>query len=65
MSLVPVHLASPTGISAISTGDHTIAMLRSGALVAWGPNDHGELGDGTRRDSPAAVTVAWTLHLNG
>jgi alpha-tubulin suppressor-like RCC1 family protein len=36
---------------------HTCARRRTGAVVCWGANEHGQLGDGTRREraAPAAV----------
>ncbi|NKZ09252.1 RCC1 domain-containing protein [Actinomadura latina] len=38
-------------------GRHSLAVVGGGEVVAWGANDHGQLGDGTRRDSPVPVPV--------
>ncbi|MGZ3419420.1 MAG: RCC1 domain-containing protein [Polyangiales bacterium] len=36
---------------------HVCALKRSGAIVCWGKNDQGQLGDGSKQDSPAPVSV--------
>lgn len=38
-------------------GQHAVALLENGTVVAWGRNDRGQLGDGTRTDRslPGAV----------
>ncbi|GAA4224942.1 hypothetical protein GCM10022254_05670 [Actinomadura meridiana] len=36
---------------------HSLAILASGKVLAWGANDHGQLGDGTHRDSAVPVPV--------
>lgn len=38
-------------------GRHSLAVVGGGKVVAWGANDHGQLGDGTRRDSRVPVPV--------
>lgn len=38
-------------------GRHSLAVLADGSVVAWGANDHGQLGNGTRRDSRVPVPV--------
>ncbi|MCU7831681.1 MAG: hypothetical protein KZQ56_03545 [gamma proteobacterium symbiont of Lucinoma myriamae] len=40
--------------------NHSIAVLEDGSLMAWGKNDYGQLGDGTRddRDYPVAMRDA-------
>jgi alpha-tubulin suppressor-like RCC1 family protein len=44
----PVAVSGLSGVSAIAAGEHhALALLGSGALVAWGNNGRGELGDGT------------------
>ena len=39
-------------------GDHNLALLNTGAVVAWGYNKFGELGDGTTEASEVAVPVS-------
>ena len=48
-----------TGVMAVSAGvDYNLALLRNGTVVAWGNNEHGELGSGgtpIESDEPVAV----------
>src|SRR5436190_5057226 len=52
-------LGAGSGVVAIAAGyAHTVALKTNGALLAWGENDVGELGDGTtvnHRLSPVPV----------
>ncbi|WFE39282.1 RCC1 domain-containing protein [Micromonospora sp. WMMD998] len=43
--------------SVTAGGFHTMALLGSGAVVSWGLNYSGELGDGTRVNRPTPVRV--------
>jgi alpha-tubulin suppressor-like RCC1 family protein len=50
--------AELTGAVAVSGGGrHSLAVMREGGVLAWGANDAGQLGDGTRRDSRVPVQV--------
>ncbi len=55
---VPVEVRGLTGVKAIAAsgggsdinpgdGGHSLALLADGTVMAWGYNDHGQLGDGT------------------
>ena len=48
-SNVPVTVGGSGGVTAIAAGfEHSLALLGSGAVVAWGSNSLGQLGDNTR-----------------
>ena len=60
----PVQVVDPsdptgflTGVTAVTAGSHTVALLGDGTLRAWGSNWSGQLGDGTRTDSTTPVQV--------
>jgi alpha-tubulin suppressor-like RCC1 family protein len=46
-SKTPVRVSGLTGVTAISADAQNLALLADGAVMAWGPNSAGELGDGT------------------
>jgi alpha-tubulin suppressor-like RCC1 family protein len=53
--VLPVHVRGPGGkgrlgnVAAIALGGHhAVAVLKDGGVLAWGANDRGQLGDGTR-----------------
>jgi hypothetical protein len=49
----------PYGATAISMGGYTaFATLSTGALVAWGHNNLGQIGDGSKIDRPTPVGIA-------
>ena len=58
-SNTPVAVSELSGVSAISAGArHSLALLGTGTIVAWGYNPDGQLGDGgvTNSDLPVAVS---------
>lgn len=58
-SLTPVAVSGLTDAVEVSGGDvHTCARRASGAVVCWGRNMRGQLGDGTIADRATPVTVA-------
>jgi alpha-tubulin suppressor-like RCC1 family protein len=55
---VPAQVRRLAGVVAIGAGtDHSLAVRLDGSMRAWGDNDQGQLGDGTRamRATPARV----------
>jgi len=55
----PVPVTGLSGVAAISAGGfHSLALKGDGTVMAWGSNQHGQLGDGslTRSDVPVAVS---------
>jgi alpha-tubulin suppressor-like RCC1 family protein len=56
----PVKVKRPKGVrfTAIAVGyKHVLALASNGAVYAWGGNDHGQLGDGTKKDRSQPVKV--------
>jgi len=51
-----------TNWSAISTGNHTVALKSDGTIWSWGQNAKGQLGDGTQthRNTPTQVSTGAT-----
>jgi alpha-tubulin suppressor-like RCC1 family protein len=48
-----------SGVTAIAAGGwHTCAILSGGSASCWGQNDWGQLGNGTRTDSPVPRRVS-------
>ncbi|TDC76086.1 chromosome condensation regulator RCC1 [Actinomadura sp. 7K507] len=58
-----------TGVTAIAADGHTeLALRRDGQVFAWGANDYGMVGDGTRTDRSLPVPVRGlngSGHLSG
>ena len=46
-----------TGVVAIASAEHSLALRSDGSVVAWGYNAQGQLGDGTSTNSPTPVEV--------
>jgi alpha-tubulin suppressor-like RCC1 family protein len=65
----PVNVSSARGTSALAGkiptgiavgGWHSFALLADGTVAAWGGNNYGELGDGTRTNRNTPVLVSMT-----
>lgn len=57
---VPVFVKLPKGakVTAVRAGsDHSLARTSGGAVLSWGLNRYGQLGDGTTKDRHAPVMV--------
>ncbi len=66
-SKIPIPVSGLSGVTAISAASNTfeqahnlncLALLRNGAVMAWGGNEDGQLGDGTTRNSYVPVQVS-------
>jgi alpha-tubulin suppressor-like RCC1 family protein len=58
-SASPIAVSGLTGASAVAGGDeHSLALLEGGAVVAWGRNGQGQLGNGTTVNSDVPVSVS-------
>ncbi len=63
-SAVPVHVAVPGPVRQVFQGGsgakngQTVAIVANGSVWAWGDNDRGQLGDGTRTSSDSPLRVA-------
>jgi alpha-tubulin suppressor-like RCC1 family protein len=67
---VPVAVSGLTGATAVSSsgsaaaptvpahGEHSLALLSNGTVMAWGDNDSGQLGNGTTTNSDLPVAVS-------
>ncbi len=58
-SKVPVSVSGLSGVVAIAAGgDHSLALLKNGTVMAWGDGESGELGDGRSENSDVPVAVS-------
>jgi alpha-tubulin suppressor-like RCC1 family protein len=57
-SAIPVVVKGLSGVTAIAAGgEHSLARLSSGTVMAWGGNGEGQLGNGKMANSNVPVTV--------
>lgn len=49
----------PEKLASVKASDHTVALTTSGALYTWGPNTHGQIGNGTNTTAfiPTQITA--------
>ncbi len=54
----PVSVSGQTGVTKVAAGEHFTCLLKnSGAVLCWGRNDFGQLGNGTTVSSVSPVPV--------
>jgi alpha-tubulin suppressor-like RCC1 family protein len=57
--LSPVQVSGLTGVTMVSAGaDHSMALKSDGTVWAWGQNNDGQLGDGTKTNRATPVKVS-------
>ena len=57
-ALTPVAVAGlSAGVSSVAAGGGTCAVTTAGAVLCWGDNTYGQVGDGTTTPRPAPVAV--------
>jgi alpha-tubulin suppressor-like RCC1 family protein len=58
ISRVPVAVQGLTGVTGVSAGgEHSLALLANGTVMAWGSNREGQLGTGNTTNSHVPVAV--------
>ena len=59
ISRVPVAVSGLGGVTAVSAGgEHSLALLSNGTVMAWGDNREGQLGNGSTAASHVPVAVS-------
>jgi alpha-tubulin suppressor-like RCC1 family protein len=59
LSAVPVPVSGLTFVTAIAAGgQHSLALLANGTVMAWGSNQNGQLGDGSELTPSVPVAVS-------
>jgi alpha-tubulin suppressor-like RCC1 family protein/pimeloyl-ACP methyl ester carboxylesterase len=57
-SMYPRRVTGLAGVSSVSAGDdHLVALGKNGAVLTWGKNTSGQLGDGTNEDRSTPEVV--------
>lgn len=54
----PTQVAGVAGVTQVSGGFHSLALLADGSIRSWGYNEYGQLGNGSNTDNPAPQVVA-------
>ena len=63
-SSVPIPVKGLAEVTAISAqGNFCLALLANGTVMAWGANEHGQLGDGTTETRTEPVPVSGLEHV--
>jgi alpha-tubulin suppressor-like RCC1 family protein len=59
ISRVPVAVSGLSGVSAVAGGgEHSLALMSNGSVMAWGNNREGQLGNGSTTNSRVPVAVS-------
>jgi alpha-tubulin suppressor-like RCC1 family protein len=60
VTITPQPVPGLSGVAQLAaSGTHTCALLKTGELLCWGRNSHGQLGDGTQADRAKPTPVVW------
>ncbi len=59
----PCYASSSSVISISAGASHCLALTSDGSVLAWGSNDHGQLGDGTTVSTSTPVKVKGLAHV--
>ena len=56
LTMTPIQVPGLYNVKTIDTGvEHSVALLANGSVVAWGGNEMGQIGDGTKEDRNSPV----------